>query len=140
MLVPPAPRVAPPPAHVAQARPSQPPGAPSSPRPEAGQPAGAPAVFSADQVVYDRDGDVVTASGNVQIVQGGRVVRADTIAFDRRRNVVTASGNVSLVEATGDAIYADHAELTEDLREGAIQNFRALLADWSRLAAAAGRR
>jgi LPS-assembly protein len=140
VLVPPAPRVAPPPAHVAQARPSQPPGAPSSPRPEAGQPAGAPAVFSADQVVYDRDGDVVTASGNVQIVQGGRVVRADSVAFDRRRNVVTASGNVSLVEATGDAIYADHAELTEDLREGAIQNFRALLADWSRLAAAAGRR
>mgnify|MGYP006270087533 CR=1 FL=1 len=133
VLVPPVPRQADAPV-LAQARPAQPPSTPATPG------AGAPAVFSADQVVYDRDGDVVTASGNVQIVQGGRVVRADTIAFDRRRNVVTASGNVSLVEATGDAIYADHAELTEDLREGAIQNFRALLADWSRLAAAAGRR
>lgn len=141
VLVPPAPREAAPPA-LAQARQAPPPSAPSGgPRAEASEGPGAqPAVFSADQVVYDRDGDVVTASGNVQIVQGGRVVRADTIAFDRRRNVVTASGNVSLVEATGDAIYADHAELTEDLREGAIQNFRALLADWSRLAAAAGRR
>jgi LPS-assembly protein len=133
VLVPPGPREASPPV-LAQARPAPPPAQGGQ------QPGNSPAVFSADQVVYDRDGDVVTASGNVQIVQGGRVVRADTIAFDRRRNVVTASGNVSLVEATGDAIYADHAELTEDLREGAIQNFRALLADWSRLAAAAGRR
>ncbi|MBM3524263.1 MAG: LPS-assembly protein LptD, partial [Alphaproteobacteria bacterium] len=100
----------------------------------------APVVLSADEVVYDRDRETVTAIGNVEIVQNGRVVRADTISFNRASNVVTASGNVSLLEPTGDVIFADYAELTEDLREGAIQNFRALLADWSRLAAVSGRR
>jgi LPS-assembly protein len=116
------------------------------PLPGGGAPAGAqqqtslPAVFSADEVVYDRDRDIVTATGNVEIVQGNRVIRADSVSFDRRQNVVSASGNVSLLEPTGDVIFADHAQLTEDLREGAIQNFRALLADWSRLAAVSGRR
>ena len=99
-----------------------------------------PAVISADEIIYDRDLDIVTATGHVEIVQGNRVVRADTISFNRRANVVSASGNVSLLEPTGDVIFADYAELTEDLREGAMQNFRALLADWSRLAAISGRR
>jgi lipopolysaccharide assembly outer membrane protein LptD (OstA) len=118
----------------------------SLPVPGGSAPAGAqqqtslPAVFSADEVIYDRDRDIVTATGNVEIVQGNRVIRADSVSFDRRQNVVSASGNVSLLEPTGDVIFADHAQLTEDLREGAIQNFRALLADWSRLAAVSGRR
>ncbi len=99
-----------------------------------------PAVISADEVVYDRDLDIVTATGRVEIVQGNRVVRADTISFNRRANLVSASGNVSLLEPTGDVVFADYAELTEDLREGVMQNFRALLADWSRLAAVSGRR
>lgn len=118
-------------------QPARPPAAPAAPSPS---PETLPAVISADEVVYDREGDIVTASGNVQIVQGGRVLRADTLAFDRRRGAVSASGNVTLVEPTGDAIFADHAELTDDLREGAIQNFRGLLADWSRLAGASARR
>jgi LPS-assembly protein len=113
------------------------PAAPGTPQQQV---TGLPAVFSADEVVYDRDRDVVTATGNVEIVQGNRVIRADTVSFDRRNNVVSASGNVSLLEPTGDVVFADHAQLTEDLREGAIQNFRALLADWSRLAAVSGRR
>ena len=120
-------------------QPARPPAAPAAPSPSP-SPETLPAVISADEVVYDREGDIVTASGNVQIVQGGRVLRADTLAFDRRRGAVSASGNVTLVEPTGDAIFADHAELTDDLREGAIQNFRGLLADWSRLAGASARR
>ena len=99
-----------------------------------------PALIAADEVVYDRELDVVTARGNVEIVQGQRIVRADTVSFNRRANLVTASGNVSLVENTGDVIFADYAELTEDMREGVVQNFRALLADQSRLAATSGRR
>ncbi len=109
--------------------------APPAPAPEE-----VPALLSADEVEYDRERDIVTARGSVEIIQGGRALRADLITFDRARGVVNASGNVSLVEPTGDAVFADHAELTEDLREGAIRNFRALLADWSRLAGAAGQR
>ncbi|MBM3630283.1 MAG: hypothetical protein FJX21_21050, partial [Alphaproteobacteria bacterium] len=69
MLTPPAPREASPPV-LAQARPAS---TPAPPPAQGGQQAGnSPAVFSADQVVHDRERDIVTASGNVQVVQGGR--------------------------------------------------------------------
>jgi LPS-assembly protein len=99
-----------------------------------------PAVLKADEVTYDQELDIVTASGNVEIAQGERVVRADTISYNRRANLITASGNVMLLEPTGDVIFADYVELKDDFKEGIIQNFRAVLADQSRLAAVSARR
>ncbi len=99
-----------------------------------------PAVFSADEVVYDRELDLVVARGRVEMVQGQRIIRADTVSYNRRANLVTASGNVSLLENTGDVVFASYMELTDDLREGIAQNFRALLADQSRLAGVSARR
>ena len=98
------------------------------------------ALIAADEIVHDRDSDVITARGNVEIVQDGRTLRADSVAFDRRNGKVSASGNVSLAEPGGDVVFVDYAELTEDLAEGVMRNFRALLIDWSRLAAASARR
>lgn len=99
-----------------------------------------PAVLKADEVTYDQDLDIVTASGNVEITQGDRILRADTVSFNRRANLVTASGNVTLLEPTGDVLFADYVELTENFRDGIVQNFRAILADQSRLAAVSARR
>jgi LPS-assembly protein len=100
----------------------------------------APTTIAADEVSHDRETDVVTARGNVEIVQAGRTLRADQVAFDRRRNRVSATGNVVLIEPGGDTVFVDHAELTEDLAEGAVRNFRALLIDWWRRAAGGGQR
>ncbi|MBI3453606.1 MAG: LPS-assembly protein LptD, partial [Rhodospirillales bacterium] len=99
-----------------------------------------PVLMTADEVTYDEDLGIATATGNVEISQNDRVLRADTVSFNQRSNMVTASGNVSLLEPTGDVIFADYVELSQDFRDGTIQNFRALLADQSRLAAVSGRR
>ena len=99
-----------------------------------------PALISADSVSYDENLGVVTASGNVEISQDGRTLIADTVSYNLRTDVVTASGNVSLLEATGDVLFADFVELTENMREGFIRDIRVLLADRSRLAAASGLR
>jgi LPS-assembly protein len=99
-----------------------------------------PALITADEVQYDEQLGVVTARGNVEVAQGERVLRADVVSFNRLTNVATATGNVSVAEPTGDVIFADYVELTDDLREGTIQNFRAILADQSRLAAVSARR
>lgn len=99
-----------------------------------------PAVLKADELTYDQELDIVTASGHVEIAQGDRVLRADTVSYNRRANLITASGNVTLLEPTGDVVFADYVELTDDLKSGVIQNFRALLADQSRLAAVSARR
>ena len=58
-----------------------------------------PALFSADEVTYDEELDIATATGNVEIAQGDRVLHADTVSFNRRTNTVTATGNVSVLQA-----------------------------------------
>lgn len=94
-----------------------------------------PALISADQVTYDENLEVVTASGNVEIAQGDRVLLADTISYNLRNEVVTASGNISLLEPTGEILFANYVELTGDLREGFVRDIRILLTDRSRMAA-----
>lgn len=99
-----------------------------------------PALISADSITYDQNLDVVTASGNVEVVQGDYVVLADTISYNMRSGVVTASGNVALVDPDGNVAFSSYVELKDSLREGFIRDIRVLLADDSRIAAASGTR
>ena len=111
--------------------------------PAAGQPRldNAPPVnLTADEVVHNRGLGIITASGNVEIVQGPRTLYADSITYNERQDLISASGNVRLHESTGDVIFADYVELTGDMREGTLKSLRLLLADRSRLAAAEARR
>ena len=100
----------------------------------------APTLISADEVTHDDNLGVVTASGNVEISQSGRVLLADTVTYNQRTEVVTASGDVTLMEPGGEVLFADFVELTEDMREGFIRDIRVLLTDRSRLAAVSGLR
>lgn len=95
----------------------------------------APSVFKADELAYDRTLDLVTASGNVEIAQGDRVLLADTVTYNQRTGTVTAAGNVTLLEPSGDVVFAEYVELTDALREGVVRDIRVLLADRSRFAA-----
>lgn len=97
-------------------------------------------LLRADEVVYDRESEIVTATGRVEASQGERVLLADTISYNRRTEVVTASGNISLMEPTGEVIFGDYVELSDDMRNGFIRNVRVLLVDNSRIAAAGARR
>ena len=111
--------------------------------PAAGQPrpdATLPANLTADEVVHNRDLGVVTATGNVEIVQGLRSLYADTVTYNERQDLISASGGVRLHEATGEVIFADYMELTGDMREGTMKSLRLLLVDRSRVAATEARR
>jgi LPS-assembly protein len=98
-----------------------------------------PVAFTADQVVYDRQAGLVTASGHVEAWQGDHVIHADRIVFDRNTNVVAATGNVVLIEPT-ETLFSDYAELTEGMRDGVLKEMRAILAENGRLAANGVRR
>ncbi len=100
----------------------------------------APALITADEVSYDEPLGIVTARGRVEVSQGERVLRADVVSFNRLTTAVTATGNVSIIEPTGDVLFADYVEMADQLREGIIQNFRALLSDQSRLTGVSARR
>lgn len=99
-----------------------------------------PVLLLADEVVYDRDLGVVTASGHVELSQTGRILIADTVNYNLRQDLITASGNVSLLEPTGEVMFADYFELTGNLKDGFARDVRMLLADQARMAAVAGQR
>src|SRR3546814_4512712 len=73
-------------------------------------------LLSADQVTYDEELGIVVASGNVEVSQNDRVLLADTLTYNERTAIVTASGNVSLLEPSGEVLFADYVELTDDLK------------------------
>lgn len=96
--------------------------------------------FKADTMNHDRELDVVTATGNVEINYDGRTLLADVVSYDQSNDVMTASGNVTLMETTGEVIFTDHIELSGDLRDGIAKNMRIILADGARVAANGARR
>lgn len=99
-----------------------------------------PILMTADELSFDDELGIATAKGNVEISQSDRVLLADMVSYNQRDDVVTASGNVILMEPTGEVLFAEFAELTDDMREGFLRGFSMLLEDNSRLAAVSAQR
>ena len=99
-----------------------------------------PVAFTADQVSYDRNRGLVTATGNVEAWQNDHVIRADKMTFDRNTNVAAAVGHVVLLEPDGQVLFSDYAELSQGMRNGVLRGMRAILAQNGRLAANGARR
>ncbi|HEY5710729.1 MAG TPA: LPS assembly protein LptD [Allosphingosinicella sp.] len=91
--------------------------------------------FSADQLVYEDQADVVTVSGEVRMAREGYHLRADSVRWMRRSGEVRAEGNVRITSPSGDVAYGDSVQLTDTLKDGVIQNMLIVLADGGRLAA-----
>lgn len=91
-------------------------------------------LMQADELSYDQNTNVVTASGNVEVAYGERIMTADTMTYNETTGVVTAEGNVVLMEPTGEVLFADSVELTDELKNGVVRTLRVLLTDNSRLA------
>ncbi len=112
--------------HVALAQEAAPPPAPQETR---------EAAFTSDQLVYDSNGDIVTAVGEVRMASEGSRLRADKVIWNRQSGEVRAEGNVRIVNPQGDAVYGDNVVLTDTLRDGMVQNLLLVLEDGGRLAA-----
>ena len=108
---------------------------------EAPAPAGDDQVqFSANTLEYDTDADVVTASGEVRMARQGERLRADKVVWERKTGKVTASGDIAVTNANGDIAYGDSIELTDTLRDGAVDNMLIVLKRGGRIAAERGTR
>jgi LPS-assembly protein len=93
-----------------------------------------PVLLNADELTYDETLGIVIASGDVELAQGDRLLLADRVTYNEKTSVVTATGNIRLLEPSGDVIFADYSELTNDLAQGFVQQVRVLLTDNSRVA------
>ena len=94
--------------------------------------------FSADTVTYDSDLDLVTASGQVRMNRQGNYLAADQVTWDRKSGQVRAIGNVVLITPQGDKLVGENLQLTDDFRDGTVQNLLVVLESGGRLAAARG--
>lgn len=99
-----------------------------------------PVAFTADEVNYDRDHGLVTATGNVEAWQNDHIIRADKVTFDRNTDVVAAVGHVTMIEPDGQVLFSEYAELTQGMREGVLRTMSAILAENGRLVANGARR
>ncbi len=99
-----------------------------------------PAVLLADEITHDSQTGVTTARGSVNLTTRGYVLEADNLIYDRPGDRVTASGGVVIVDSEGQTLHSDHIEVTGDLREGVIEGIRLLLANGARLAASRAER
>ncbi len=100
----------------------------------------APVDLAADELIYAQDGNVVTATGNVEITQAGYVLLADQVEYHQDADRMLAVGNVSLLQLGGNVLFADEIELSDQMRNGFIKSVRLLLSDQSRMAAREGER
>ena len=92
--------------------------------------------FSADEVAYDTDAEVVTASGDVRMSRDGNYLAADRVIWERKTGQVYAQGNVVLLTPQGDKIVGETVQLTDTLRDGTVNNLLVVLEGGARLAAA----
>ncbi len=109
-------------------------------------PASAPAkppdklVIDADQLIYDKDKNTVTAQGSVQLFYQGRLLQADRVVYDRATKRVYAEGHAKMTDEHGDVVYGTRFELSENFRDGFIDSVQALTSDKTRFTSPRGER
>jgi len=87
-----------------------------------------PVAIEADNIAYDEERDVVTATGNVVIRYEGNTLTADTVALDRKTNIATAEGNVVL-RGEKDVIEGARAVFNTQDRRGVVYQGKMFLAE-----------
>ncbi len=89
-------------------------------------------VIDADELIYDKDKNTVSAAGSVQLFYQGRVLQADRVIYERATKRVYAEGHAKMTDEHGDVIYGSRFELSDDFRDGFIDSVQVLTADKTR--------
>lgn len=99
-----------------------------------------PVDITADSMTHDDRTQTIIAFGNVEIIQGERILRADEVHYNLSTDNVKARGNVVLSEANGDVHFADEVSLSENMRRGFVRELHSYLADGGHFSAEEGER
>lgn len=99
-----------------------------------------PATLVADSIAVT-GGDVLTATGNVEIFYEGRLLRAARVTYDRATDRLTIDGPLRLTdEETGTVVLGGQADLSADMSEGILTSARIILNRQLQIAASGMRR
>lgn len=101
---------------------------------------GAKLLLRANELVYNQDAKLVTASGGVQMYYNRYKMVAQRVQYDQKTGRVMATGNIELIEPGGTRVYADQLDITDDFGEGFLNALRVETTDNTRLAAESAER
>ncbi|MEM9760945.1 MAG: LPS assembly protein LptD [Pseudomonadota bacterium] len=101
-----------------------------------------PVALIADNIEYDSNTGIVTASGNVEVYYGDRTLTAERIVYNSRTERISAEGNIVLRDPEGSTVFADVADLDADLVDGLIEGAQSVIGrdSTAKLAAVEARR
>jgi LPS-assembly protein len=97
-------------------------------------------LISAQQMHSDAATGIITASGKVEIVRGDYVLHADKVTYNQKTGVMTADGHVALLTPSGEVEFANHEQVTGDMKQAFAENIGILFPDNSRMAGVMGQR
>lgn len=103
-------------------------------------PADARMLLTAEELVYNTDREVVTATGGVQIDYAGYNLVAERVEYDQRTGRMRAFGNVEIVEPDGYRVYAEEIDVTDDFADGFVNALKVETPDNTRIAAESAER
>ena len=91
--------------------------------------------FTADELENNQELEIITATGNVEIIRNNLTLQANKIVYNQRDDIVTAIGDVVILQDDGSVIFSNFVELTNQMSQGEMENIKIILADKSRIAA-----
>jgi LPS-assembly protein len=89
-------------------------------------------IVEANELVYDKDKNTVSAVGQAQLYYQGRILEADRVTYDRNTKRVYAEGHAKLTDERGDVSYGTRFDLTDNFRDGFIESVQTIATDKTR--------
>jgi LPS-assembly protein len=86
-------------------------------------------LLEADQLLYDFDGETVTAVGNVTIYYGLYTLDAERVIYQQKSGRLVASGGVRMLEPNGNIVTAETIDITDDFRDGFVDSLNVITVD-----------
>jgi len=80
------------------------------------------------------------ATGNVQIAFGESTLVADRVEYNQQSGRLIATGNVEILEPSGNRIFAQQIDITDDFKDGFVSALNIETADNTRIAAESAER
>lgn len=97
-------------------------------------------VLSANELVYNKDQQIVSVTGGVQINYAGYKLVAQRVEYNQKTGRMMALGNIEMISPDGNRMYSDKLDVTDDFANGFVNALRIETADNTRIVAESGER
>jgi LPS-assembly protein len=92
-----------------------------------------PAILKADQINGDKNTNVLTADGNVEVTKGNSIVYADQMVYEKNGKIIRAIGNVKIKNIEVGNVSATKADIKDDFSSGMFFDTKMVFTDGSYL-------